>query len=64
MLNNEYLVAKIGVDTAENEPLKVGRPPPIRTLKIFHTVHTAILDDFRRQEGNAAFPSCRYHDMK
>jgi len=25
MLSNEYLVAKIGVDTAENEPLKVWR---------------------------------------
>ena len=35
-LSNEYLLAKIGVDTAENEPLKVGRPPPIRTLKFFH----------------------------
>ena len=23
MLNNEYLLAKIGVDTAENEPSKV-----------------------------------------
>ena len=25
MLQNEYLVAKIGVDLAENEPLKVWR---------------------------------------
>ena len=25
MLQNEYLVAKIGVDTAENEPSKVSR---------------------------------------
>ena len=25
MLQNEYLVAKIGVDTAENEPFKVCR---------------------------------------
>ena len=24
-LSNEYLLAKIGVDTAENEPLEVGR---------------------------------------
>ena len=24
MLSNEYLLVKIGVDTAENEPLKVG----------------------------------------
>ena len=24
MLKNEYLVAKIGVDTAENEPSKIG----------------------------------------
>ena len=36
-LSNEYLLAKIGVDTAENEPLKVGRPPPIRTRKFLHT---------------------------
>ena len=26
MLQNEYLVVKIGVDTAENEPSKVGLP--------------------------------------
>ena len=33
MLQNEYLVAKIGVDTAENEPLKVWR----KIQFIFHS---------------------------
>ena len=57
-LSNEYLLAKIGVDTAENEPLKVVRPPPIRTRKIFHTRTTVTRSsgpNFRRRVISAVW---------
>ena len=34
-LSNEYLLAKIGVDTAENEPLEVWG----KIIKIFNIIH-------------------------
>ena len=41
MLKNEYLVAEIGVDTAENEPSKVSRNGGSQNASVMDHVGTA-----------------------
>ena len=57
MLQNEYLVAKIGVDTAENEPSKVwgARQPRVRLLRLEVEVPP------RPLRGGRAPRACREH---
>ena len=62
-LSNEYLLAKIGVDTAENEPLEVYicKPKFVTCItcnvtcntcnKNLHVKHAKVHREGRRQEG-------------
>ena len=50
-LSNEYLLAKIGVDTAENEPLEVWGENSIQ----YSIVSLGLDDDMAREAGGQVF---------
>ena len=56
MLKNEYLVAKIGVDTAENEPLQVWG---VIQFNIHFTPYSLVFQLIVQAQGSNSYSAAR-----